>query len=81
MVLVKRKCPLKCRKATIAVNATRSSPTLSVSGSDPSHLHISLRTAQTTRLDEATTICTDGTVRKGTLKLVLSMLINAPNHR
>lgn len=62
MVLIKHKCPPERRKATIAVEATPSSPTLSVSGSEPFHLHISLRIAQTTRLDQAIAIRTDGTV-------------------
>lgn len=62
MVLVKRKCPPERRKATIAVKATPSSPILSVRGSAPFHLYISLRLAQTTRLDRAVIIRTDGTV-------------------
>lgn len=66
MVLVKRICPPERRKATIAVSATPSAPTLSVGGSDdtpsPFQLRISLRIAETTRPGQAITIRTDGTV-------------------
>ncbi|KAK7711843.1 hypothetical protein SLS64_005114 [Diaporthe eres] len=65
MVLVKRICPPERRKAIIAVSATPSTPTLSVSESDtspPFQLRISLRIAETTRPGHAITIRTDGTV-------------------
>lgn len=68
MVLLKRTCPPESRKAIIAVSATPSSPTLSISGSDnqsstrPFQLRINLCIAQTTRPGHAITIRTDRTV-------------------
>ncbi|EJD37543.1 hypothetical protein AURDEDRAFT_147021 [Auricularia subglabra TFB-10046 SS5] len=63
MVLAKRICPPERRKALIAVSASLSSPTLSVS--DPAaafQLRISLRIAETTRPGQAVTICLNDTV-------------------
>ncbi|KAF4541064.1 hypothetical protein BFW01_g3262 [Lasiodiplodia theobromae] len=63
MVLIKKICPPERRKATIAVSASPSSPTLSINNNQQDfQLRISLRIAETTRPGQAITISTNGTV-------------------
>ncbi|KAL0261755.1 hypothetical protein SLS55_003185 [Diplodia seriata] len=63
-MLIKKSCPPERRKATIAVSASASSPTLSISSNPPQDfkIHISLRIAQTTRPGQAITILGNETI-------------------
>jgi len=70
MVFVKKICPPERRKATIAVNAKPSSPTISINdttngeeeGNEQFQFCISLKIIETTRPGQPITICTSGSV-------------------